>query len=388
MHIDQRRTAVALAGFCSFLNLYAPQSVLPLLARELGATPADVSMTLTATTLAVALIAPFAGTVADVVGRKRIIVTAMFVLVFPTIMVAFAPTIHALIGWRFVQGLVLPPIFAVTVAYIGEEWPPAQAAGVTGLYISASGLGGFFGRFISGIAADFAGWHSAFLLLAAMTLVFAVAVAMLLPKEQHFRGSSGLSKSTRQMLHHLRKPQLLAIYAVGFGVLFTFIATFTYVNFLLAAPPFHLSSSMLGSIFVVYLAGSIVTPLTGRAVARFGRRTIVLAAIALAIAGLLVTLLPSLPAIVAGLTIVAMCGFMSQAVSTSFVPAVAPEGTSSAVGLYVSFYYIGGSAGAALPGFVWNVAGWPGCVAMVIAAMLAMATIVALFWREKPVISA
>src|SRR4051812_34134345 len=118
MHIDQRRIAVALAGFCSFLNLYAPQSVLPLLAYELGATPADVSMTITATTLAVALIAPFAGTVADVVGRKRIIVAAMFALVFPTIMVAFAPTIHALIGWRFVQGLVLPPVFVVTVAYI------------------------------------------------------------------------------------------------------------------------------------------------------------------------------------------------------------------------------------------------------------------------------
>jgi predicted MFS family arabinose efflux permease len=183
------------------------------------------------------------------------------------------------------------------------------------------------------------------------------------------------------MLRHLRNPQLVATYAVGFTVLFAFVATFTYVNFHLAAPPFNLSPAQLGTIFVVYLIGAVLTPLTGRCVARFGRRRLVIGLIALWMAGLALTLVPTLPAIVAGLAFSTGCGFMCQAIATGFVAITAREGRSSAVGLYVTCYYIGGSAGGLLPGFVWNAAGWPGCVAMVIAVLLLMALTVHLSWR-------
>ena len=59
---DRRRVAVALAGFCVFLNLYAPQAVLPLLAHEFAVGAGEASLAITASTLAVALIAPFTGT--------------------------------------------------------------------------------------------------------------------------------------------------------------------------------------------------------------------------------------------------------------------------------------------------------------------------------------
>ncbi|MDQ4060261.1 MAG: MFS transporter [Pseudomonadota bacterium] len=382
MTADLRRLAVGLAGFCAFVNLYAPQSVLPLLARDFGTGAAGASMVITASALAVALIAPFTGAAADVLGRKRIIAAAMFALVVPTVMVALAPSLNALVFWRFVQGLLLPPIFAVTIAYVGEEWPPAQATGVVGVYMSAAGFGGFSGRFISGAVADLLDWRSAFLALAVLTLALAVSVAALLPRERQFRRSEDLRASGRQMLRHLRKPQLLATYAVGFGVLFTFIATFTYVNFHLAAPPFNLSATALGSIFVVYLLGTVMTPMTGRLVARFGRRPLVIRIIGVWIAGLLLTLVPSLPVIIAGLAISAACGFVCQAVSTSLVAVTAGEGRSSAVGLYVTSYYVGGSVGGALPGLAWNTAGWPGCVAMVTVVLILIGLIVRRYWTE------
>jgi MFS family permease len=198
-----------------------------------------------------------------------VITVAMFALVVPTAMVAFAADLPALIFWRFVQGLVLPPIFVVTVAYIGEEWPTAQVVGITGTYLSATSFGGFFGRFITGVLADLMDWRSAFLALAALAAVLAVGVALLLPKERHFVRSACLRVAAVQMLKHLRNPQLLATYAIGFGVLFTFIAIFTYISFYLSAPPFNLSATLLGTLFVVYLAGVAVTPLTQRLVARF-----------------------------------------------------------------------------------------------------------------------
>lgn len=381
MRFERRRVAIALAGFSVFLNLYAPQSVLPLLAHEFAVGAGEASLAVTASTAAVALIAPFTGTFADVVGRKRVIVAAMFALIAPTGMVALAPDLHALLFWRFAQGLVLPPIFAVTVAYIGEEWPASEAIGVTGIYTSATSFGGFFGRLITGVIADLAGWRIAFFSLAVITLLLAVSVAVLLEPERFVR-SQNLLASAQQALRHFRNPPLVATYAIGFGVLFTFIASFTYVNFYLAAAPFQLSASALGLLFIVYLGGSAVTPWTGRAVARFGRHSLIITAIAVWIAGLLLTLVPSLPAIIAGLAISATCGFLCQSVSTSFVALSSEHGHSSAVGLYVTWYYIGGSVGGALPGIFWNQTGWPGCVALVGVVLAVMAGLVWCFWRE------
>src|SRR5215469_11169556 len=139
MAVDRRKIAIATAGFCTFLTLYSPQALLPSLAREFGVGAAEISAIMTASTLAIALTAPFTGAVADVLGRKRVIAAAMLAIVVPMAGAAFAPDVQALIGWRFLQGLLLPPIFAVTVAYIGDEWPPAQVAGVAGIYLRPLG---------------------------------------------------------------------------------------------------------------------------------------------------------------------------------------------------------------------------------------------------------
>lgn len=377
-----RRAAVGIPGFCAFFNMYGPQSLLPSLAREFSASPAEISLTMTATALAIAISAPFAGAIADALGRKRMIAAAMLVAAIPLIMMAFAPGLHALIAWRFVLGLALPPIFTVVIAYIGEEWPPAQAMSVTGFYMAAASVGGFAGRFISGLLADTVGWRAGFMITAAMTLLGGIAVAAILPRERNFTRSEGLAASGRQMLHHLRNPQLLATYAVGFGTLFTFVALFTYVNFLLAAPPFNLSSTLLGAVFVTYLAGAVAVTGLGRANARFGPRALVVGAIAVWACGALLTLVPSLPLIVIGLAIAASGGFIVQATSTGYVALSAESGRTSAVGLYATTYYVGGSAGALLPGLTWSIGGWPAVVAMALTMLALMAVMVAIFWRR------
>src|SRR3954447_10227737 len=382
MNQSFRRAAVGIPGFCAFFNLYGPQSLLPSLAREFDATPAQISLTVTATTLAIAISAPFAGAIADVLGRKRVIAAAMIIATLPLLMMAVAPSLSALVFWRFVLGLALPPIFTVVVSYIGEEWPPAQAMGVMGVYMAATSVGGFAGRFVSGLLADVVGWRAGFLMTAAVTFACGIAVEAILPRERNFTRSEGLAVSARQMLGHFNNPQLLATYAVGFGTLFTFVALFTYVNFLLAAPPFNLSPTLLGSIFVTYLAGATAVLGLGRAIARFGRRPLVIGAIALWTMGALLTLIPSLPAIIAGLAVAACGGFIVQATSTGYVALTAESGRTSAVGLYATSYYIGGSVGAVLPGLTWGIGGWPGCVAMVVAMQALMAMVVAVFWRR------
>jgi MFS transporter, YNFM family, putative membrane transport protein len=377
------RLAAGLAGYCAFINLYSPQSILPLLSEEFGVGAAEISTIITVSTLAVALTAPFTGTVADVLGRKRVIVAAMFVMVIPTVMVGLSTSLSALIFWRAVQGLVLPPIFAVTVAYIGDELPHHEATTVAGIYSSGSSLGGFSGRLFTGLLADLISWRAGFVALAAITFAGAIAVAFLLPHERKFVRSEGLRASGRQMLAHLRNGQLIATYAVGFGVLFNFIATFTYISFYLAAPPYNLSASWLGAIFLVYLTGSVLTPWTGWAVGRFGRRRFMVRVIAVWGVGIALTLVPSLPLIIAGLAVCAGCGLICQAVSTGYVAVTAKAGRSSAVGLYVTSFYVGGSFGAALGGLAWIFGGWPACVALVALMLVILAAIVFFGWTRR-----
>ena len=384
MRLNPRNAAVAAAGFFAFLNLYSPQALLPALARELGVGAAEISSIMTASALAIALTAPFTGAAADVLGRKRIITAAMLAIVVPMAGAAFAPDVPALIFWRFLQGLLLPPIFAVTVAYIGDEWPRAEIPAAAGIYVTGSSLGGFCGRFIPGVLGDLIGWRGAFLALAGLSLAGAILVMRLLPAETRFVHSQGIAASARQMLRHLKNPQLLATYAIGFDILFNFIALFTYVSFHLAAPPFNFSSALLGAVFVTYLAGAAISPMAGRMLARLGRLPFMLAVTAVWAGGCLLTLVPSVTVIVAGLILCAACGMLCQTVATSYVTATAREGRSSAVGLYVTCFYAGGSAGAFLPGLAWDRGGWPACVGMAVAMLAAMALIAVLAYARAP----
>jgi YNFM family putative membrane transporter len=304
----------------------------------------------------------------------------MFAVVVPTLIMTLVSSVPAFAFWRFAQGLLLPPIFTVAVAYIGDEWPPADVPRVAGLYISGTSIGGFCGRFIPGMLTDLIGWRAAFAVVALLTLLAAIIVVWTLPRERNFVRSGGLLSSLSQMLRHFRDRQLMATYAIGFGVLFNFIATFTYVSFHLAAPPYLFSPTLLGALFITYLASSPLVPLVGRAITLFGRRPFVLGVIALWVVGALLLLAPPVSVIMVGLTLCAVCGMVCQAVSTGYVTLTAKEGRSSAVGLYATAYYVGGSAGALLGGLAWTYSGWDGCVAIIVAMQAIIAIIVAAAW--------
>ena len=386
MKFDRARLAVATAGFCAFLGLYAPQAVLPELAETFHISPATAGTTVGVSTLAVAMAAPFVGMMADRIGRKRTIVAAAFLLLIPTAMLVFAQGLQEILIWRFVQGLLLPAVFSPMVAYVNEEWPPGQAADIMGLYIAGSALGGFSGRFITALLADHFGWRAGFAVLTVLTLVCATAIWGWLPAAHQRITTSGPSLGAMSsLLRHLRNPVLLATFAIGFAVLFSQVAVFTYVNFHLAQPPYSLGSSQLGMIFLVYLLGAAVSPASGFMIRRFGRRLAVTLSVATACLGLIATLQTALPMIVVGLAIFVTGTFTMMSAAMGFVGQAAAEAKATAVGCYVSSYYIGGSVGAVLPGIlVWHSAGWSGCVALTLLVLLAALCLAWKAWRQEP----
>jgi MFS transporter, YNFM family, putative membrane transport protein len=383
-HSRHRTAAVVFAGFAAFLCLYATQPLLPLLASVFHASKAAVSLTVTAATVGVALSAPLIGNVADKLGRKRVIVWSAMLMGLTTLLAATSTTLQMLIFWRFVQGICTPGIFAITVAYIQEEWAGEGTGSATAAYVTGTILGGFTGRFTSGLIADHANWHLSFVALAVMAFACTAVLWRWLPEERRFTLRRRDVSSLSAALDHLRNRRLIATYSGGFCVMFSLLGMFTWVTFYLAAPPFHLSTAALGSLFFVYLVGAMVTPWCGRAIDRYGHRFAVTAAVSTSMLGVLLTGFASLPVVMAGLALCCTGVFVAQSAASSYIGIAAEHNKALAVGLYVTFYYAGGSSGAALPGWLWELGGWPACIALFVAVQLITITIVLLWWKPVP----
>jgi MFS family permease len=340
------------------------------------------SLTVTAPILAVAIVAPLVGLLADAVGRKRVIVASMLGLAFPTALAGTSTGLGQLIAWRFLQGVFTPGIIAVSIAYISEESPIESVGSTMSIYVTGTVIGGFSGRFIAGLAETHCGWRPAFFLLGAITLASAIITWRLLPRATKFKRQSIAGAASVSMRAHLRNPQLLAAYAVGFNVLFCMVGAFTYVNFYLADKPFSLGSASLGLIFGVYLIGAVITPVAGRILDHIGHRRALLVAVGISAAGMLLTMIHYVPVIIAGLALEASGVFACQSAASTYVGKAAHEGRSSAAGLYVAFYYVGGCIGSILPGLFWKQAGWPGCVAIITCMQLITVLIAYKLWQD------
>jgi predicted MFS family arabinose efflux permease len=356
-----------------------------MLAGIFHASKVMISLMVTASTVGVALAAPVMGQIADRAGRKRVIVVSASTLGIATLLTATSTTLGALLFWRFIQGVATPGVFSVTTAYVHDEWPPARAASAISAYVSGTIVGGFSGRVIAGFTAEHWGWHWVFIALGCISLSIAVYLWAFLPAQRKFQQPAAPTSLPAALLDHLRNKQLLAAYCVGSCVLFSLTALFTYVTFQLAAPPFSLNSGLIGSIFAVYLVGAVVTPIAGRRIARDGHGRTLIRAAAIGAIGALVSLLPSVWAVVAGLAICCSGVFIAQASATTFVGVAAKHNRALALGLYVTFYYAGGSLGGTAPGWLWQAFGWPGCVALVVAVQMVIAGVAWTMWTSAGV---
>jgi YNFM family putative membrane transporter len=375
--------AVFLLGLSALLTIYSTQPLLPPLAADLGISPTGAAWTVSATALGVAVAAPFAGAVSDRLGRKRVMLAAIAATAAATLACAAAPGLPALLAARAAQGLAIPFVFAVAVAYIAEEVAGPRAAAVNGLYVSGTAFGGFLGRFLSGAVAGPLGWRASFVALAGVLLLVLGGVAAWLPAERRFRPSSGPRSGLRDIGSHLRNGPLLGTCALGAAVLFVQVGAFTYAGLHLSGPPFGLGPAEVGAVFAVFLVAVVVTPLTGRLVSRVGRQGVLVLATGTILAGLALTLVPSTAAVVAGLAASSTGVFAAQACATAQAAASGGAARSSAVGLYLTCYYAGGGAGAVAPAPLFEAVGWSACVGLLCAVAVLGAVAALVSWPAR-----
>ncbi len=378
--LRSRASAALYAGtVAAYAAMYVTQPLLPELSREMALSPATAGLSVSAVVLCIALGSFVAGPLSDAVGRKRVMVGSLALLVLPTLACALARDFRQLLAFRALQGLLIPGVTAVAVAWAGDPYAPRDLRAAVGGVIAASVAGGLWGRVASGWVAEHRGWRAAFLLSALVTAAGAAGMAVELPGGR--RGGVAWRGAFAGMLRHLGDRRLLGGFLLAFCLFFGFIAVFTYLPFRLAGPPWHLSTDAVASAYLVYLAGIAASPLAGRWAGRVEPWRLMLGGLALGVAGVALTLVPSLPAIVAGLLVLVVGMFTAQALGPSYVNEVARESKGGANALYLASYYAGGTLGSWLPGLAWEARGWPGVVAASVAALLLAMVAVALLCR-------
>ncbi|GGF50520.1 putative transporter [Marmoricola endophyticus] len=384
--------ALFAAGVATFTLLYSTQALFPEFVRDFGVSSGQSTLSLSLTTLGIGVMLLVAGPLSDVIGRTRMIHLSLAGAAVVAVLCAFAPSWPALLVLRFVEGVVLAGLPAVATAYLREELHPSTHAKVAGLYIGGTAIGGMIGRLLTGMIGEAAGWRWALGAAALVGVACAVVVRLALPDSRHFVARApGARSLVRMFVRALRDPALLALYGVGFLSVGSMVAVYNTLGFRLAEAPWHLGLGAASLVFLVYPVGTVSSTLFGGLADRYGRRTILPLGCVLAVAGLLVTMVDSLPVIAIGMALFTGGFFAVHGIASGWVPTRAHAGgvaSGQAASLYLVGFYLGSSLFGTVAGPAWSAAGWAGVVGLSLALLVLTAALSGFLRRTPALVTA
>jgi MFS transporter, YNFM family, putative membrane transport protein len=367
-----RSFVIGLTAFLTVVDLFATQAILPSLTRHYNVTPAAMGFAVNASTMGMAIASLVIGVLSPHVDRRLGILFSLILLAIPTTLLAVAPDLTTFTILRVMQGLCMASAFALTLAYLGEQCSSMDAGGAFAAYITGNVASNLIGRLVSAAVTDSFGLALNFYFFALLNLAGAVLVYFTIRRVQPMHAMPAAQSPLEAAIGHWRNPALRAAFAIGFCILFAFIGTFTFVNFVLVRVPLSLGRMDLGFAYLVFLPSVVTTLLAGKAVARFGTRPAIWGALAVAAIGLPPMLTSHLPAVLTGMVLVGAGTFFAQAAATGYVGQAAHENRGVASGTYLACYFLGGLVGSAVLGQVFDHLGWTACITG-IGASLAIA---------------
>lgn len=368
---SSRAVALVCCGVAATLSIYGSQALLGLLVEEFGVTGRNATLSISATTLGIALFSPFAGLISDRFGRKPVIVAASLLMLIPTLGAAFCDSFWVFIFWRFMQGVLVPCIFAASSAYVGDEFKARELPAAIGMYAAGTSIGAVLSRILPAYCAEHWGRMGAFVGQGVALALMLLAIVYLLPLEQK-KAADALLPLWQRLVRLFRNQRAVFVFIVGAGLLFSQVLLFSAVALLLSEPPFSLGVGSIGLIYLVFLPNIILVPLCSRFVPRVSHRRVIVTGIGVSIVGAGLALVHSLPVLILGLSLFSAGVFVGQAMANSYLNGVVSQDRALAIGLYLSSYYLGGTLGGWLAGVAWSQFHWLG---VVMTAMISMVTI-------------
>ncbi len=375
--------ALLFAGYATFSLLYCVQPLLPAFSSTFGTTPAQSSLAISLTTGVLALAIFAAGFLSEGLSRHRLMTASLSASALLTLGVAVVPRWPELLVLRALEGAALGGVPAVAMAYLAEEVHPDGLGLAMGLYVGGTAIGGMAGRVVAGVLADLFTWRISIAVIGVLGLLAMLAFRALLPPSRHFvpRRSLAFAHHREALRVHLGSPALRALFSMAFVLMGGFVTLYNYVGYRLLGAPYNLSQTQIGAIFVVYLAGVVASPLSGRMADLIGRARVLIASLVLMLVGVALTQLTPIASIVAGIALVTFGFFAGHAVASGWVGRLAQRAKGQAAALYLLAYYLGSSLVGWYGGRIFGAYGWSGVTALV-AALLLLGIVTAAWLRS------
>lgn len=358
--------ALFAGGFSTFAILWGTQPLLPEISREFQVSPATSSLVLSSTTIALAVSMLISGSLSEVFGRKSIMTMSLVLSSILSILTALSPDFHLLLLTRVLQGIVLAGLPSVAMAYLGEEIEPKSLGMAMGLYISGNSIGGMSGRIIAGILTDYINWHAGLIGIGIITLISSFIFWLLLPPSSNFIPKKlELKPLIKSLFSHLKKPALIFLFIIGFLVSSIFASLYNYIGFELIKPPYNLSQTLVGFIFIVYIVGTFSSTWMGSLSDRHGRGKILSVSLFILLTGSCITLNTIIWIKILGIAVFTFGFFASHSIASGWVGKVSTRDKAQASSLYLFFYYGGSSINGTASGVVYSNFGWNGLVTLI-----------------------
>ncbi|MCU1721987.1 MULTISPECIES: MFS transporter [unclassified Pseudomonas] len=380
------RTVLALfcGGFATFALLYCVQPMMPLLSKEFSINAAQSSLVLSVSTGLLAFGLLITGPISDRIGRKPVMVFALFCAALCTLASALMPTWEGVLAMRALVGLSLSGLAAVAMTYLSEEIHPQHIGLAMGLYIGGNAIGGMSGRLITGVLIDFVSWHTAMLVIGGLALIAAAVFWKVLPESRNFRARSMNPRSLLDgFVLHFRDAGLPWLFLEAFLLMGAFVTLFNYIGYRLLAEPYHMSQALVGLLSIVYLSGIYSSAQIGALADKLGRRRVFWGTIVLMFSGMLMTLFTALPLVIIGMLVFTFGFFGAHSVASSWIGRRALKAKGQASSLYLFSYYAGSSVAGTAGGVAWHYAGWNG-IGVFIGSLLVVALGVAVYLSKLP----
>ncbi|BAI81084.1 multidrug-efflux transporter, MFS family [Deferribacter desulfuricans SSM1] len=363
---------IAFSTIMVFSALYAPQPLLPVIAKDFNVTKDAASLLITVTLIPLALAPLFYGYILEKFSAKVVISLSFTILALSEVVVYFTHNFTLFLLIRLLNGLVLPAILTGLMTYISISTSKENVQRVMAFYIASTIVGGFSGRLVSGFISTYFGWRYVFLFLF-FTLLISLLLILQLEKDDRLN----VSKLKLDMAKNiLKKKEFLFCYLTIFFTFFVFAGFLNILPFRMFTVSSKVTEFKTGIMYSGYMLGVLISLNNVKILKKLNNSAKLLVIIGLTIylVSLFVMSFNSVVLLFLGMFL--FCGGMFTVHSTlsGYLNRLAMENKGVVNGLYVSFYYTGGSIGSYLAVYIYRHFGWF-VVLFFLAAMILFANL-------------
>lgn len=366
----------------TFSILYTTQPLLPIFAKEFNVTATQASLTLSLSTGILAIAMLFTASLADKVGKKRIMMVSLVLTSIFGLLSAFSPNFITLLLFRAMLGAFSAGVPSIAMAYVGEEFNPKGIGKIMGLYISGNSFGGLSGRLLTGVFTDLFSWRIAMGLIGVLALLLSILFWYMLPTPNHSEPKKVRGLSFQEYKNVFRNKRLMALIVIAFVLMGSFVTLYNYIGFLLMEPPYNFSQTVIGFIFVVYLCGTFSSVYMGKKADRYGNFPMILVSIGMTIGGAFLTLASPFLVKLLGISIFTFGFFAAHSIASAWVGEASGTSKAQASALYLFFYYLGSSMIGSVGGYFWTHFHWIGVILLVAFLLILAFPLIALAHKK------